>query len=166
MMNELFFERIQLPQDPVFIVGYPRSGTTLLLRLLVTQPGIFSFPETHYFCVIEKRIQFDEKGNILPACLDIVFEKIYEKMEFRFTGEEIKTFYQLAEEKKLSSKSLFECVVSRFLFQQQVGTDGSTSFRWIEKTPTHYRVTENEMLTNIYDERIEQFMLKSIKEKG
>jgi DNA-binding transcriptional ArsR family regulator len=35
----------------------------------------------------------------------------------------------------------------------------------IEKTPTHYRITENELLTNIYDERIEQFMLKSIKER-
>ena len=35
----------------------------------------------------------------------------------------------------------------------------------IEKTPTHYRVAENELLTNLYDEKIEQFMLKSIKER-
>jgi hypothetical protein len=35
----------------------------------------------------------------------------------------------------------------------------------IEKTPTHYRIAENELLTNLYDEKIEQFMLRSIKER-
>ncbi|MBW2995165.1 hypothetical protein KY312_02340 [Candidatus Woesearchaeota archaeon] len=35
----------------------------------------------------------------------------------------------------------------------------------IEKTPTHYRIAEHEILTNLYDEKIEQFMLKSIKER-
>jgi hypothetical protein len=35
----------------------------------------------------------------------------------------------------------------------------------IEKTPTHYRIAENELLTNLYDEKIEQFLLKSIKER-
>jgi len=35
----------------------------------------------------------------------------------------------------------------------------------IEKTPTHYRVAEKELLTNLYDEKIEQFLLKSIKER-
>ena len=28
-----------LPQNPIFIVGYPRSGTTLLQRLLAGLPG-------------------------------------------------------------------------------------------------------------------------------
>lgn len=125
-----------LPQNPIFIVGYPRSGTTLLQILLLTQPGVFSFPETHYFGVIEKQMQFDENGNILPSCLDNLFEKIDKKMESRFTNKEIKTFYRLAEGKKLSSKSFFEFIVTRFLLKQP-GIDGSASFRWIEKTPTH-----------------------------
>ncbi|MBW3011714.1 hypothetical protein KY311_00870 [Candidatus Woesearchaeota archaeon] len=35
----------------------------------------------------------------------------------------------------------------------------------IEKTPTHYRVMENDSLTNIFDEKIDAFLLKSIKER-
>lgn len=125
-----------LPQNPIFIVGYPRSGTTLLQRLLLTQPGFYSFLETHYFNVVEKSVQFDEKENIHPSCLGRVFEKIYEKMEFRFTPQEIETFHRLADEKKLSSKNLFEFIVTRFLLKQP-GIDSSASFRWIEKTPYH-----------------------------
>jgi hypothetical protein len=130
---------VGLPQDPVFIVGYPRSGTTLLQRLLVTQPGIFSFRETHYFTIIEKHhIQCDERGNILPSCLDTVFEKINEKMEFQFAAEEKEAFYQRAESRELTSKDLFESIVIRFLLQQPgIAGNGSVSFRWIEKTPTH-----------------------------
>jgi len=33
----------------LFIVGAPRSGSTLLQSLLATQPGVFSLPETHFF---------------------------------------------------------------------------------------------------------------------
>lgn len=33
----------------VFIVGCPRSGTTLLQSMLASSPEIVSFPETHYF---------------------------------------------------------------------------------------------------------------------
>ena len=133
---------IKLPQDPIFIVGYPRSGTTLLQILLLTQPGFYSFPETHYFSVVEKSVQFDEMGNILPSCLGKVFEKIYEKMEFRFTKEEIENLYQTAEEKKLTSKFVFEFIVTRFLLQQNPGIERDTCWRWIEKTPTHANFLE------------------------
>src|SRR5262245_28494326 len=33
----------------VFVVGCPRSGTTLLQGMLASHPSIQSFPETHYF---------------------------------------------------------------------------------------------------------------------
>ncbi len=33
----------------IFVVGCARSGTTLLQSLLATQPGVRSFPETHFF---------------------------------------------------------------------------------------------------------------------
>lgn len=134
------FER--LPQDPVFIVGYPRSGTTLLQGLLATQPGIYSLPETHYFNVIEKAISVDDNGNILPACLDTVFEKIGEKMEFQFDEEEKAVIYRLANEKKCTSKTLFECIVAHFLLPRWKGNDLPASFRWLEKTPYHANFLE------------------------
>jgi hypothetical protein len=126
-----------LPQDPIFIVGYPRSGTTLLQRLLVTQPGIFSFPETHYFCVVEKQLKYDEAGNILPSCMGKIFEKVHEKMGFQFTKEESDTLNRLAERNNLTSKRLFEYIVSRFILNLHPVSECITSFRWIEKTPNH-----------------------------
>lgn len=128
---------IKLPQDPIFIVGYPRSGTTLLQRLLVTQPGILSFPETHYFCVIEKQLKYDPAGNILPSCLDKVFEKILEKMELRFSPEQEGFIRRSVEEKTLSSKDLFEMIATRFLLDVNPAIEHMTSFRWLEKTPNH-----------------------------
>lgn len=35
----------------------------------------------------------------------------------------------------------------------------------IEKTPTHYRVAENDTLENIFNEKIDQYLLKSVKER-
>ncbi len=132
----------QLPQNPIFIVGYPRSGTTLLQRLLVTQPGVYSFPETHYFCVIEKQLLFNENRNILPSCLNNVFEKIAEKMEFRFTTEETNLIINRAHENRLSSKDLFENIVIRFLIHFHPVVQRLHTFNWIEKTPNHAHFLE------------------------
>jgi hypothetical protein len=126
-----------LPQDPIFIVGYPRSGTTLLQRLLCAQPGIFSFPETHYFCVVEKQMKVDENENILPSCMDKVFEKVHEKMGFQFTREESIELSGLAQEKNLTSRKFFEYIVCRFLIDLHPIVERISSFRWIEKTPNH-----------------------------
>ncbi len=35
----------------------------------------------------------------------------------------------------------------------------------IEKVSNHYRISENELLSNIYKEKIEHFLLKSIKDR-
>jgi hypothetical protein len=39
----------------VFLVGCPRSGTTLLQALLAAHPRILSFPETHFFSAVRSR---------------------------------------------------------------------------------------------------------------
>lgn len=134
---------MKLPQDPIFIVGYPRSGTTLLQRLLAAQQGIFSFPETHYFCVIEKQLKYDREGNILPSCLDKVFEKILEKIELRFSPAEESSIRHALEEKTLSSKNLFEIIVMRLLLDLYPVVEQMTSFRWLEKTPNHAHFLEH-----------------------
>ncbi len=39
----------------IFIVGCPRSGTTVLQSLLTGHPAVASFPESHFFTVLFKR---------------------------------------------------------------------------------------------------------------
>jgi len=129
-----------LPQNPIFIVGYPRSGTTLLQRILATQPGIYTFPETHYFNVIEKNIQWESASNgehIPPDALPGVFENIAEKMEFRFTASEQENLQKQAVDKTLSSKALFEQIIARYLLNLYPEIKKVSSFRWMEKTPNH-----------------------------
>jgi hypothetical protein len=200
-----------LPQNPIFVVGYPRSGTTLLQALLATQLGFYSFPETHYFYyIVEQSLVFAGKGAsveqeagtlpggftaylsklipsrvapvyasllsrlgrivpqrhvakevpenkasqpyltrglpendiIQPASLDQAFELIHQKIDFRFSPEEVAAIRHCAEMNELSSKRFFESIVSHFLNMQGVALDGSADFRWIEKTPLHANVLD------------------------
>ena len=55
-----------LPQNPVFIVGNGRSGTTLLQSLLATQNGVYSFPETHFFSHVYPLLESDSGGFLAP----------------------------------------------------------------------------------------------------
>jgi len=41
-----------IDSTPIFLIGYPRSGTTFLQSLIATQDGITSFPETHFYSVL------------------------------------------------------------------------------------------------------------------
>jgi hypothetical protein len=134
-----------LPQDPIFIVGYPRSGTTLLQRLLAAQPSIYTFPETHYFNVIEKKIKWEKAADNESIPLDslpVIFAKIAEKMEFLFTTSEQESLKRQAANKTLSSKALFEYIVTRYLLKLYPEIKNVSSFRWMEKTPNHAHFLE------------------------
>jgi len=133
---------LPLPQDPVFIVGYPRSGTTLLQRFLVTQPGFCSLPETHYFSVIERRLRLDESERIAASELDVLRQAVEEKMETRLAEEEIRSLAKAAKRGRLTSKMAFEFLVSRSLVPQRPGSAPGGPWRWVEKTPTHANFLE------------------------
>ncbi|MCB1121339.1 MAG: sulfotransferase [Verrucomicrobiae bacterium] len=54
-IHEEFIQSNRLPggsdviEKRIFLVGCPRSGTTLFQRILASHPQIRSFPETHFF---------------------------------------------------------------------------------------------------------------------
>jgi hypothetical protein len=122
-----------LPQDPVFIVGYPRSGTTLLQRFLATQPGFRSLPETHFFSVIEGRLRLGAEERVAASQLGALRQAVEEKMESRLTEAEARLLAREAEQGRLTSKTAFEFLVSRRLSPPL----GEGPWRWVEKTPTH-----------------------------
>lgn len=130
-------DTIILSQDPIFVVGFPRSGTTLLQSLLATQEGLYSLPETHYFSTISNAIETDTNDNIERACLNEVFARIKQMMGLEFPRSVANEIACLAEEKKLSYKQFFEMIVFHYLYEQ-ADNCCSTEFRWIEKTPVHF----------------------------
>jgi hypothetical protein len=135
-MKATLVEHVNLSQDPIFIVGYPRSGTTLLQAMLATQKGVYSLPETHFFNVVYKVIKTDEQGYIESSCLNEVFKKIQEKMNLKFSQPEVKYIVLKAKEKRLNAKTLFELIVFQYL-KKEIEEANINLHRWIEKTPNH-----------------------------
>jgi hypothetical protein len=130
-------ECIHLPQDPLFIVGYPRSGTTLLQALLAAHPHVYTFPETHFFSNLEKHVLTDEYGFIQAFRLNHALSLVCHKLPFHINLKERAALYCLAHRRGLTSKKLFEWIVYKSLLAIQ-NYYPQRPFTWIEKTPLHY----------------------------
>lgn len=122
-----------LRQDPVFIIGYPRSGTTLVQSLLATQSGLAALHETHFFNFLAREIGTSQ-GKIDPDCLDHVILNIRERIKVSVNAE--KHIRKIVSKKGISSKMLFEIIIIDNLLAQ-VNFDKIKQLRWIEKTPDH-----------------------------
>ena len=127
------FERQLIRQDPIFIVGYPRSGTTLVQALIATQDRIVSFYETHFFSIVRRFIRV-KNDRLVMECIDRVVEKIRERLAFSKNAEE--HIKKLVQTTGLSVKMLFEIIVLDNLIAR--GDDKNLKeVRWMEKTPAH-----------------------------
>jgi hypothetical protein len=124
---------------PVFIVGVPRSGTTLLAAMLAAHPNMSCGPETHFFRWIER---VDEKeicaANDWPVQATGFVNSIIRKS---YTDESPRP---LIEKYGLSTEQI------RAYLEQQVPSVAailssitelhmimSHKSRWVEKTPDH-----------------------------
>lgn len=125
----------QISQNPIFVVGYPRSGTTLLQALLATQPHTLSFPESHFFGTILPLTNANQDGIVDGERLNQVFDMIHARMGFEFEPHLRRKLDELASHQALSAKGLFETIVCHYILQQE--TTDPTALRWIEKTPYH-----------------------------
>lgn len=61
-------------QKRIFVVGCPRSGTTLLQKLLTNIPGSFSMPETYFFQLLVDN-PYVISGRLLPPFLKLKYPK-------------------------------------------------------------------------------------------
>jgi molybdopterin-biosynthesis enzyme MoeA-like protein len=118
---------------PVFIVGMPRSGTTLLSNLLNASEEIYFPQETHFFSQLNKFKKNEGK-------LKKTFEKFYlnkNEIYFKSWNLDINKIEELA---GLNEKELFEDLIC--LLQKQNKKQFES---WGEKTPIHF-VYINEIL--------------------
>jgi len=115
------------PQNPIFIVGCPRSGTTVLTVQLGRHPDIVTTPETSFFELITHfwpivlRKQPVSNKNV---------DKIFKIPRFRKLNLNLNEVKQLLDNTDRSHRSFF-CVLME-CFRNQSGK----SF-WCEKTPRH-----------------------------
>lgn len=116
-----------LPKKKIFLVGCPRSGTTLLQSLLTAHPQITSFPESHFFRHLIPK----------PSSRRYLFGIISRKAKPRFE----------AFLKELEREDLLSYLPNSAIFQYQYVhsfikvldqiTQEQGKTIWIEKTPGH-----------------------------
>jgi sulfotransferase family protein len=110
---------------PIFVVGCPRSGTTLVQCILSASSEAFSLPETHFF------------SYVLPA-LGVAADAVLSTSQVRSAREAFETeadlpdlgeFWTRIERQSVTALELFLAVVEHFRT--------APGLRWIEKTPLH-----------------------------
>jgi len=113
----------------IFIVGSPRSGTTLLQSILASHSEIYSAPETSFFSRIIPRlgIEYGDPGaRINRRCLETVAADFRE-----MTGIELPSAF-LEQNTDTDMRSLFESLLGSF--------NNDNKPRWMEKTTLHARL--------------------------
>ena len=121
-----------LRQDPIFVIGYPRSGTTFLQSLLTTQNNIVSLPETHFFNWVKSKLKLTN-DRISSSDINSITNAIRQRVQFSTNAEKhIKT---LANQNMLSAKMLFEILVVDNLLKQIPDINTLKNSIWLEKTP-------------------------------
>ncbi len=115
-----------LRSDPLFVVGFPRSGTTLA-QLLMGAQGFLTTRETHFFRLLkEAGLDHEEwlsHGSATQLLAKVATAVGYELSDVRVPQE------------GLAPQDLFERVML-WLLQSQSDGDPQTK-RWMEKTPDH-----------------------------
>lgn len=119
--------------SPIFIVGVPRSGTTLLQSLLSASPETYSLPETHFFSTVLPKLNCQFGDTLSPEKLKEAFALIHELMELRFSDDVAMRLEAQARQGMLTGKFLFEAILEAYRPQ----TDVARWLRVIEKTPLH-----------------------------
>jgi len=136
MINKYFSKIINLSQEPVFIVGFPRSGTTLLQSLLITQENLISFPETHFFLSIYPLVSINDIGVINSQIAENVYNVVNEKINIKFSNNEKQIISDRISKNKLFIKDFFEIIIIKCILKY-CGNINQTKIKWVEKTPYH-----------------------------
>ena len=120
-------QRINQSPKRVFVVGCPRSGTTLLQSILLTNPSIISFPESHFFVYLfKRRTDFQKRFNLAsryarPGFANFIRESGYQNFQPGLPRYAV-TLGQQTE--------VFTSTLDKIAQNQQKSI-------WIEKTPDH-----------------------------
>ncbi len=114
-----------LPERPFFVVGNPRSGTTLLRFILSSHPRLYTPSETGFVPFLG----FDADARLTPAQARAVLARI-ERLNREWAGlvEDVGAFYRGLPEPTLAH--LLDA-----LYRRKIA--GQDAARWGDKTPSY-----------------------------
>lgn len=109
----------------IFVVGCPRSGTTLLQGMLAQHSRIASFPETHFFAIAYPRNRFKRALTWPASHLGTVLDELLEQLG----RPDLKGQYRVGRFQRHYERP-FIALLDRLA--EEGGKD-----LWVEKTPRH-----------------------------
>lgn len=118
--------------NKIFIVGFPRSGTTLLQTLIVSSSGAFSLPETHLF--FREFVQPFDRFLFSPNFAD----KFWIHRKGRGLSDLGRALRNIREWTEFNGENK-EDLVRKFLRFMDVFAEKNGNLLWVEKTPGHIR---------------------------
>jgi len=119
--------------SPIFIVGSPRSGTTLLQCMLSVSDQTYSLPETHFFCAVLPSLRIHFNLKISSEYFKDIIGKLSKKMELKWPQHIYEELNKKAANEELIAKDLFSEILEIF----RPSYDSKKLLRPIEKTPFH-----------------------------
>ncbi len=115
---------------PIFIVGMPRSGTTLMTSMLSAHPNIAISPESHFLWYWRKRyphLKISDHNDF-----EIFWQEFSNSQDLkRFSIDSQATRASILATDKISYKSILTNILQKYASKMQKS-------RWGEKTPDHY----------------------------
>ena len=116
---------------PIFVVGHPRSGTTLLRLMLDAHPRIVIPPEGHLVSLLRRAER--KYGKLSePSNFEQLLERVLHKQRMAEWELDIDDARRRCMEGEHSARGVFASLMS-------VWTDRTGKPRWGEKTPGTYR---------------------------
>lgn len=138
-----------IDSHPIFIVGCPRSGTTILAALLNLHTDIAAATETHFFNFISKQKkykwrEFDEnqmklildEARIMDFCKHLEIEPELLVKYFMESFDSAELSEEVTHKSQFYKKKVFDVFIKALLIKKK-------KIRFCEKTPQHlYNVEE------------------------
>jgi hypothetical protein len=119
----------ELSDKPIFIVGMPRSGTSLLLALLSAHPNIAITPETQYFGIWMRMYRHLDVQK--PQDFELFWKALSTGRHFLRLELDADRVYERSQNMGCSYRSIFTAIL-----QEYSAARGKS--RWGEKSPRHF----------------------------
>ncbi len=118
----------------VFLVGSPRSGTTMLKRMVAAHPQLAISRETHWIPKsYERRRGMTDDGRVTSKTIDKLFEH-HRFSQMKVSRDELLSV--LADQPGLTYAELVSCVFDKYAQRKKKHYAGDKTPKYVRKLPT------------------------------
>ena len=110
--------------------------------MIITQKIFTPFQKLIFFASVQKQIELNKNGAVVPGCLEKVLNCYYKFTEHRLPKKSLQLLVNDAKKGTLIKKDIFEEIIYDLLSVQSDKKEDMANIRWVEKTPAHIFMIE------------------------